>query len=420
MFSKLIENDKYHPFLFACLLIFCTLLLVGRTYKTRSAIGGDAVYYFANLRSLVIDQDLNLQDEYEYFHHQVSPFTGNTKIPVIPQKNIQTGKLTPKYPIGTAIALSPLYLITHLILLFLQNSGIRVTTDGYSLIYQLSAALSSLLYGWVGILLTYQLGKQFFHAKIALISSFLICLATPLIYYMTMEPLSSQSISFFFVSLFIYLWFISRKQTQIHIWVLLGVIGGLMSITRYQDSLFLLLPILDFLINFQKKTVIRLLLFLIFTGIVVSIQLTVNNYFNGSFLNTGVYSVGLPYLTSPKIFYTLLSLQRGLFVWSPVLIFSVFGLYWFAKKIKFIGSLLLLISLLQIYITSSWADPTQGDSFGNRILINLNIIFALGIMQFLNETKSYHKIFSGIFSLLILLNGILAGLFIFRIIGQPY
>lgn len=418
MLKNLLNNQKYHRRIFLIILLGCLFLLLGRVYKTDSAVGGDAVYYYSSLRSVVLDKDLDLKNEYEYFHNQISEFTGNRKIPVIPPINETTQKLPAKYPIGTAVFLIPPYILIHSVLLMLQQMGVGIVADGYSLIYQAFAAVGSLLYAFLGILLIYELGKKIFEPKIAFLGTIFIWLATPLVYYMTMEPLNSQPLSFFCVSAFIYLWFKTREKRKIYHWILMGIIGGLMTLVRYQDSLFILIPLID---NLKKvQTILPKLLLLLFAGLIITVQVGINNYLYGSPFRTGEGNAGFPYLLSPKIFYTLFSFERGLFVWAPILSFAGIGLYRFIKKFGFVGSLLLIFFLLQVYVVSSWADPTQGDSFGNRILINSNAIFALGLMQFLKETKKYQKIFLIIFTLLTLLNGVLAVLFIFRLLGQPY
>lgn len=404
--GNLLTNQKYHLIIFGLLFVSCILLLFGRLYKTGSAIGGDAVYYYASLRSIVVDKDLDFKNEYEYFHSQTSTFTGNRKIPKIPDQNPVTKKLPVKYPIGSAIFLLPPFFLTHSL----------IQSDGYNLIYQTITSLSSLIYGFSGLLLIYNLGKKIFDAKIALMGTLSIWLATPLVYYMTMEPLNSQSLSFFSVSLFIYFWFVTRKERMLYQWIILGIIGGLMGMVRYQDLLFILIPLIDTL----RKYFFMKVIFLFFVILTISIQFGVNNYLYGFPFNTGYGDAGFPYLTSPKIFYSLFSFERGLLVWSPILIFAFIGLYWLIKRFKLVGSLLLLSVMIQVYVVGSWADPSQGDSFGNRILLNSSVIFALGLMQFLKEINIRQKLSLIIISLFILTNGILAGLFIFRIIGQPY
>lgn len=201
-----------------------------------------------------------------------------------------------------------------------------------------------------------------------------------------------------------------------------------MSIVRFQDSLFLLIPAIDNLKKNSFQVIIFLIIFLLSAALVATIQLGVNYYLYGSWsyniygssLHTPIGKAAFPHLTSPKIFYSLFSAERGLLVWSPILIFSITGLYWFAKKIRLAGCLLAFSFLAQLYVVSSWGDPTQGDSFGNRILLNSSLIFALGIMQFLKNMFAYVKLFLAIFSFFILMNGVLALLYVFRIIGQPY
>lgn len=406
--KKLLNNQKNHFTVFLFVLIFCMLLLFGRLIKTGSAIGGDAVYYYSTLRSLAIDNDLNFNNEYQYFHQTTSTFTGNRKIPQIPSENSQTKKLPAKYPIGTAILLLPSFFIAHIL----------INADGYNIIYQAVAALSSLLYTFIGLILIYQLGKKLFNSKISFLATLGIWLATPLVYYMTMEPLNSQSSSFFSVSLFIYLWFFIRKSKDLKHWIILGIVGGLMSMVRYQDSLFILIPVMDVIL--LKVNVFKVLIVLISAAITMIPQFLANNYLFGSPFITGYQNDGFLYLFAPKIFYSLISLQRGILVWSPILIFALIGIYLFFRKSRAIGFLLIISFLIQLYIVSSWVDPSQGDSFGNRILINSNIIFAIGLMQFLKNTLNYQKVILTLFSLLILSNGLLAGLFVFRIIGQPY
>lgn len=417
MISKLINVPKYHLLILFLIWLGCILLLIGRAYRTGGTIGGDAVYYYANLRSLVIDRNLDLENEYQYFHNQTSSFTKNRKIPIVPDKNPFTKKTTPKYSIGSSLLIAPVFLLTHLLFKILNFLGLAIITDGYSFYYQMAAAVTSSLYAYLGLILVYFLGRKLFEPYIAFIGTFFIWFATPLIYYMTMEPLSSQPISFFCVSLLIYLWF--KMKQQVIYYILLGLAAGFLTIVRYQDFLFILLPITDFIKKLPRK-LFKIIIFLIIAFSIISIQLLVNNTYNNSPFNLGVYSVGLPYLLSPKILYSLFSFQRGLFIWSPILIFAFIGLYYFIKKDRLIGWSLFISFLLQLYITSSWADPSQGDSFGNRILLNCSLIYAVGLMQFINKIKKRQRLFLSIFTIFIIINFTLAGLYIFRIIGQPY
>lgn len=397
---------------------------------TRSAIGGDAVYYFINLRSLAIDRNLDFKNEYIYLYNKISPFTGNHKVASIPEKNPITNKLPNKYPLGTAVFLIPFFLLGHFVTILLNVYGLPVNVDGYGYAYQFFSAFGSFVYAFLGLLIIYSLGKKIFDHKISLIATMAILFATPLLYHVTMEPLGSHPISMFSVTLFMFYWYVTREKRQLYQWVILGLIGGLMSLVRYQDGFFLLVPIIDsFISRFRPcflpriiPLLVSLTIFLLTASIIISIQIEANYVLYGSLFSTGYTGEGFIYLKSPKLLYSLLSPQRGLLFWSPILIFAFVGLYWFIKKYRAVGFVLLFSFLVQWYLVSSWSDPSQGDSFGNRILQNSTFVFALGLMQFLkNAQKSskYNHIL-WLFVFLALLNGVLAVLFCLRVIGQPY
>jgi len=428
-----ISNKKNHTLIFLLIFLLCTILLFFRFYITRSVMGGDAVYYYSNIRSLLIDKDIDFRNEYTHFYNEISPFTGNRKIPSIPVKNSTTGKLPNIAPIGSAVLLAPFFVIGHFFSNIFQNLGFSVSTDGYSSVCMIVVAFGSLLYAFIGMFFIYCFGKKLFDENVALLGAVGIWLCTPIIYYMTMEPLMSHTISMFGVTAFVFYWYLTRENRKIHQWILLGLIGGGISIVRYQDASFLIIPIMEITASqlFRKMSwkivcsyVRAICAFLIAAISIIALQLYANKVLYGSPFTTGYAGYGFIYWKSPRLFYTLFSTQCGLLLWSPIVIFSIVGFFLFSKKNPLIGSLLAGSFFIQWYIVSSWFAPSQGDSFGNRMLLNCSIVFAIGLMHFLYYIKSVRdKYYTyAIISLggLILLNGILSGLYCFRIIGNPY
>jgi len=427
-FLKLL-TPKY---IFAVLFLGSLFLLLGRFYVTRSVAGGDAVYYYITLRSLVIDRDLNFANEYHHFASTVSPFTGNPKIREIPKPTI-TGRLPNKYPTGSAILLSPFFALAHLLALTLKAVGVSLSADGYGAIYQLSAGIGSLIYGFAGLLLIFLLGRRLYEPKASLLSTSFILLATPLIYYLTMEPLMSHSLSFFVISLFIFLWYHLRKKGRVYHFALLGAIGGLAGIVRYQDGFFLLIPVIDLVIlSFRRRRDevllfarygLRLAMFIFGAVLALLPQLYVNRVLYGSFFTTGYAGESFPYWKMPKLLYTLFSPASGLILWSPIIAFSLVGLLFLSRRDRLFGSLLFFAFLAQWYLVSSWWSPDQGDSFGNRMLLNCIPIFAFGLMELFQRIKKREGLYKTVLILsflFVLINGVLAGLYCFRIIGNPY
>ena len=335
---KFFANVDRHKFLFIFGLIASVLLLLGRFHVTQSVIGGDAVYYYVNVRSLVIDRDLDFQNEYRHFYNEVSAFTGNRKIRSMPGEDVLTGRLPNRYPLGSAIALVPFFAFGHILSLLLNRIGFMIPADGYGPTYQLSVGFGGLFYGFIAIVMIYHLGKRLFDPITALVGAIAIWLATPLIYYMTMEPLMSHTISVFAVTLFVFLWYVTRERRHLYQWIALGLVGGLMSIVRYQDSLFLLIPVIDTVVCVIRRdnslerswrySIISLCIFLIATSLVISVQLYVNRILYGFAFTTGYAGEGFPYWNSPKLFFSLFSTQSGLLLWSPVVAFSLGSIYW--------------------------------------------------------------------------------------------
>ena len=89
----------------------------------------------------------------------------------------------------------------------------------------------------------------------------------------------------------------------------------------------------------------------------------------------------------------LVSPSRGLFVFSPVLIFSVAGIIILVRERRFtlLDGALVLIILSHYYIISSISTPYAGWSFGPRYftdMIPFFIYFLVFFMQYLSEMKT--------------------------------
>ncbi len=430
------------------------LLMLGRWGVTGSVIGGDAVYYFMQMRSLVLDQDLNFQNEYAHFHEEKSSFTGNPKIPKIPSPNPETGKLPNKYPVGVALLLLPFYVLAHALSLLLSLMGISVSTDGYGVAYQLASGFGNLCYGLCGIKLIHCLGTRWFPTQVSLYGACVVLLATPLLYYMTMEPILSHTLSMFATTALVFFWLRARENTQNCDWLALGALAGICALIRYQDGLFILMPILDLLLqSVQHKrkatrhgglyafgvgseniphggrddrcyfnSILRCFLFLTLGAILLfSVQLFINKFLCGSFFETGYVSESFPFWRSPKLIGVLFSKECGLITWSPILLFALIGFFSFSKRVPYLGVPMAISFLTQWFLVSSWDTP--GDSFGNRMLLNASVFYALGLMQIFSKARTSSTLFPWvprITCFFIAVNAALSTLYCFRVIGHPY
>jgi hypothetical protein len=89
--------------------------------------------------------------------------------------------------------------------------------------------------------------------------------------------------------------------------------------------------------------------------------------------------------TSPNFFNTLLDPAHGAFLWSPVLVIGLAGLFWLARQDRLLAALLGLGFLAQTYINGSFGTTWHlSGAFGFRRLIECTPIFVLGLAVLLD------------------------------------
>lgn len=341
--------------------------------------GADPMYYFVYMRSIVMDHDLNFANEYEYF---------NIKEPINPD----TGHPVNKYSIGFPLLVLPFFLFVHAIILFLNLIGMGLCSTGYSLPYQLSMCLGSIVYGYSGIIISYRLCRKFFPEWISFVSVTTLFLSSNLFYYFMKGPYYSHLLSFFTVSLFISVWLDIQKESRLRKYVILGVVAGLMTLVRQQDITFLSIPILfglyhkikgdemSFHLSLRHIAAFGVGMFSIFL-----IQMSVWKVIFGSFITYSYGKGGFIYFASPKILEVLFSSRHGLISWNPIILFSLIGLLILLKHHRSIGVLFIIAFLLQLYINSSWYIWWFGYSFGHRGFINCTPIFIVGLASLISS-----------------------------------
>jgi hypothetical protein len=288
----------------------------------------------------------------------------------------------------------------------------------------------------------HRLGNRMFSPVGVLAAVVAIWGATPLVYYMTMEPLMSHTFSAFAVALLMLFWLdrdtVAREgraaERRPGRWFVLGILSGLAGIIRYQDALFAGLPLISGTIQafrnparFRASIILRGVtiagFFLLGIALPLGVQLAANRYLYGSVLTTGYAGEAFSNRASPRLLATLFSPHSGLLLWSPILGIALAGLGMLTRRRQWLGILLWVGLVIQWYLVSSWHAPHQGDSFGNRMLLNCAVVFGMGLMAWLDTLRAWprwHRASLLLFGAFILANAVLAGLYCFRIIGNPY
>jgi hypothetical protein len=357
----------------ALILIFVVslILLTPRIYS------GDEIQYFAYLRSLWKDHDLQFQNEYQHIYDQAPAKQQNFKKAFIDRLNA-TGYARNDAPIGCAILWSPFFAIADLYVKLTHS----YRADGFSFPYVFAICFASAFYGFLGFLLQYRILRDFFSAWVSFWAVLTLWFGAHAVYYMYVTPPMSHATSIFTTSLFVFTWYKLRNRDSASAWFVIGMVGGLAAIVRWQDGLFLVIPIFD------RKQIRLKLICLVAAFLMFIPQVWVWWILNGELnpYSTGNLK-GKLFWNGKYFFPVLFSSYHGLFVWTPVIALCIIGFFYLIKTDKSFW-LLILVFLLQFYFIIC-ADTWQGGSgFGLRYLISCTIVFTFGLAALYSRWQS--------------------------------
>ncbi len=387
-YKKIIQRPVLLLFIFGLFLILCLFL---KFHLADWVIGSDGLGYYAYLRSLFVDGDLQLSNEFlEYnpFGHAVPN----------PHLRTATDHVPNKYFIGPALLWTPFFLVAHVLTILANQFGFHLKPDGYSAIYQFFIGFGSIVYGLAGLILIYKITLRFFQRNEALIATSFIALGTNVFYYLTSEPSMSHSMSMFAVSLFVFIWVRDIDYRQKSSVFLLALTAGLMILIRAQNILFLVFLILewigfmtnnnsDFVSGFRKK-ITEIGVFGLALLITLLPQFVIWKILYGHFLFYSYEGEAFNF-ANPHLLDSLFSARHGLIIWTPGILLALAGVFHFPWKQAKFGIALIVAFILQWYLNASWQYWWFGHSFGGRAYINCSFIFAIGMAMFLTATKKW-------------------------------
>ena len=414
--------------LFALLLPLAT----PRVYAT------DEVQYYVYLRSLRFDGDLDFANDYQRFA-EMNPRSGVAESLLQPNRiREQTGLYGNIAPVGAAIMWSPFFLLADALVHVANLFGAGIPADGFSAPYTRSVAYASALYGFLGVLLSYRLARGYASQAAATVAAATIWLATPLVWYMFIQMPFAHATGLFLTALFLTIWHDTRPSRRApagarssadrgaqpaaggrswRAWAALGLVGGLMTITREQLGLFLLIPALEALLAdagllrarawpAAAALLARHALFAAVFALSLTPQLAAYQALNGTPRPAGEVSGKLNWC-SPHFIDTLIDydprpsawcgveddftasfppFSRGAFVWSPVLVPGLLGLALLWRRDRMLAAALLLAFLAQTYINGAFGTTWHlRGAFGFRRLIECTPLFVVGLALLLDR-----------------------------------
>ena len=374
----------------AGLLLAATLLFLdGRSPGNRRIIkiaGNDPVAYFGTAHSLLFDRDFDLSNEFSVIKHN------------------PTWLLDPQA--GTGLPGSPYAIGYSLLEIPFLAAGTGVDwlagrpADGYSRGALTAYFLGHIVFVVLGLLCVFDVlsvaGTQMFttepekrRSRAALIVTLALLPATTLGYY-AFSPMSHAA-GFFSVSLFFWAWLRLRESDRVGSRLLLGVLGGLAALCRWQNLLLLGAPPLADLLDWKRvrqrpgwgRWIGLRAVYAASALATIVPQLVQWKAIYGRYL---LIPQGNEFLQLPPRFIpqVLFSSRHGWFIWTPVCALCVAGLLWASfERPKFFLPWTLALAAEIAVIGSMPGNWWNRQSFGIRSMTCTLSISALGLFYLL-------------------------------------
>ena len=339
--------------------------LYGRLAAEPPPIRSDGYSYYVYLPATFIYHDPSLEAlSREWFGGNFPDYTGIRRWPT-------TGRWLNLHPIGTAVLETPFFLAAEAL-----TRWSNFPRDGFSVYYQHAAALAGLAYFLAGLAVLRRLLSRHFRPGVVLATLVCVTWGTNLFHYGVYDGAFSHAFAFFLTCAWIALVDAWWRDASLRRSAALGVVAALLVLTRHTNAIFLLvLPLVG--VERWRDVPLRLhslverrraLAVAACAGVLCVLpQLALYKFATGAFIVNAyaTHDMGFSF-ASPHLVAVLFSSQKGLFVWSPVLLLSVAGAAvargW-ARQLRVAAA---IVFALQTYLVASWAQWQFGASFGHR------------------------------------------------------
>jgi len=366
-------------------MFFAALFAIGVAGQIQlgARLQSDGFYYFAYLRSLVFDGDVEFANDYRLLGlgdkaHLFEP--------------TPTGYAQSAWTIGPALVWAPFFGAGHLTAVRLSATNPDVSTNGVSFPYRQAVCIAGLFYALLGTWFCYRLTARFYMRRIAAVAAVVVMSGSFMLWYIVKEPSMTHAPSMASVAGFVWAWLATREHRTLRQWAWLGAAAGLMTLIRWQNALFALLPACDAVLllaaawrvsdrRVLTRTFAAGVLFTLCATIVFVPQMIAWHSIYGTWL--AVSPVG-PQIRwwDPHLTDILWSSRNGLLSWSPVLYLAAIGLVIFAAAHPAVGVPAILAVVLMTWFNACVQDWWGSAGFGGRRFDGTIPLFCLGAAAF--------------------------------------
>lgn len=393
----------------------------------------DAGGYYAYLPSLMLDGDLDFTNQQQ---HQFGSDTPGWFMGV-------NSDGRNRYPIGMAVSLVPSFAVAHGVSLVLHGltGSAWFSPTGYTLVYNALNLALMMGYGLMGLMLMDDLMTRRYALRGGVVAAAVLTfwLGTNYVWYYVREPFMSHVVGGFFVIASVYV--LDRvleaiRERDLAWWhlPLLTFVVAMAGLSRL-TNVFVWPMVAYLVVQLVRQRLwgqtLKSLPLMVVAALPMLLQIVIWRQSAGVTVHTNLESVGYRSdevfnWTSPALIETLISSRHGLFFWSPIYLFSAWGILWYVVRRQGYRDALLgcmLLGFLTLwYINSSWYAWWFGPAVGGRAFLELAGLFVFGFAfayeQLRTQRRSVRRLVVGLLMLAALVNAGLIGMRLLNLIDH--
>jgi len=378
----------------ALTFIVCALYF-GRFGKEAYNFYGDALGYYMYLPSTFI-YDNHKSIERLPVDRGIRPFIHSYAAQIGSGQRTPKGYVLNQYTYGVALMEAPFFFVAHA---WEKMSG--GTANGFSGPYRFAIMCSTLVYGALGLLLTYRLLRRRFTPHLASLTTALLLLGTNLFWFTVQQHGMAHVPLFFLFALLMHLTVRIHETGRWTHFAALGLTAGLITVIRPMDMLCVLIPVfyvpgrpfLKTKLDFLRKHWAAILLAGFCFLLPIIPQLLYWKWLTGYTIYDS-YGPGQSFdFRHSHVWSGLFGPSNGWLFYTPLMVLAILGL----ACIRRLGAFALCIPLflvLYVFGIYAWFLPNYPNGLGSRPMVDAYAVLALPLAASLQWISSRGRMVS--------------------------
>lgn len=347
---------------------------------TEATISWDVSGYYMYLPSAVVYQDMKELAWWDGIAAKYNPDPGMGQAFKHP-----SGNYVMKYPMGQALQFMPWFLTAHVL-----AEPLGYPADGFSRPYQAAISWGSLLVALIGLFFLRKILLRFFSEQTASLTILSIGIGSNYLEYAGVTGAMTHNWLFTLNCLLIWTTIRFYERPSPGAAAVIGLLTGWAVITRPTEIVAVIIPLLwgvSSLAALRARAQLlrthagKVLLAGVCAGAMVFLQMAYWKFAAGEWIVYSYENQGFTWFP-PHIESVLWSAKAGWLVYSPMMIFAIFGLFMLFRKLPETAPAIVLYCLTALYITSAWDIWWYGGSLGQRAMVQAYPMWAFALGAF--------------------------------------